>query len=74
MNPAETVQAWEHLGRPPALPVHYNLFQLADTAYDQPLRDLEAALRAAGAPADGFRPLAPGDVWEVEVLGERAQD
>ena len=74
MNPAETVQAWEHLGRPPALPVHYNLFQLADTAYDQPLRDLEAALRAAGAPADGFRPLAPGSFWEVEVLAERARD
>lgn len=74
MNPAEAVQAWAELGRPPTLPTHYGMFQLADTGYDQPLRDLETALRAAGAAPDSFRPLRAGSFWEVGVMERTAED
>ena len=74
MNPAEAVQAWTELGRPPTLPIHYGMFQLADTGYDQPLRDLETALRAAGAAPDSFRPLRAGSFWEVGVMERTAED
>jgi len=61
MNPEEAVRAWADLGRPPMLPTHYGTFQLADTGYEVPLRDLRAAMEAAAVPAGTIRPLAAGD-------------
>ena len=71
MNPAETVRAWHDLGRPPVLPTHYAMFQLADTGYETPLCDLRAAMQAAAVPEGRIRPLRAGEHWWVE---EQADD
>lgn len=66
MNPEEAVRAWIELGRPPMLPTHYGMFQLADTGYEVPLRDLAKAMQAAKVPEDRIRPLMAGQHWWVE--------
>ncbi len=66
MNPAEAVRAFVDLGRPPTLPTHYGVFQLADTGYDTPLVDLRAAMTAAAVPEERIRPLHPGSHWWVD--------
>ena len=66
MNPEEAVEAWHDLGRPLMLPTHYAMFQLADTGYETPLRDLQAAIRAAAVPDGRIRPLRAGEHWWVE--------
>jgi L-ascorbate metabolism protein UlaG (beta-lactamase superfamily) len=65
MNPAESVQAFMDCGAELALGHHYGTFQLTDEAIDAPLVALDVALRAAGIPADRFRTLRPGQVWEL---------
>ncbi|ADW17317.1 hypothetical protein Despr_1146 [Desulfobulbus propionicus DSM 2032] len=65
MNPAEAVQAFVDLGRPPMLSTHYRTFQLADTAYATPLHDLRAAMQSAAVPEDRIRPLMAGEHWWV---------
>ncbi|WP_310600752.1 MBL fold metallo-hydrolase [Desulfobulbus sp.] len=66
MNPEEAVKAWNDLGRPPMLPTHYGMFQLADTGYEVPLRDLKAAMKVAAVPEGRIRPLDAGEHWWVE--------
>ncbi|MCL2458097.1 MAG: MBL fold metallo-hydrolase [Desulfobulbus sp.] len=68
MNPEEAVKAWNDLGQPPMLPTHYGMFQLADTGYEAPLRDLRAAMQAAAVPEGRIRPLNPGGHWWVDEL------
>ena len=65
MNPAESVQAFIDCGAELALGHHYGTFQLTDEAIDAPLTALAEALHAAGIPADRFRTLRPGQVWEL---------
>jgi L-ascorbate metabolism protein UlaG (beta-lactamase superfamily) len=67
MNPEEAVRAWNELGRPFMLPTHYRTFQLADTAYGQPLIDLGVAMEAAKAPEGRIRPLMAGEHWWVDA-------
>ena len=65
MNPAEAVQAFVDCGAALALGHHYGTFQLTDEAIDAPLAALADALKAAGIPAERFRTLRPGQVWEL---------
>jgi L-ascorbate metabolism protein UlaG (beta-lactamase superfamily) len=65
MNPEEAVQAFQDCGAEFALAHHYGTFHMADEAIDAPPRALEAALRAAGIPANRFGRLKPGEVWEL---------
>ena len=65
MNPQEAVLAWTILGRPFMLPTHIRTFQLADTAYERPLIDLDAAMKAANTPQGRIRPLMAGEYWWV---------
>ncbi len=65
MNPEEAVRAWADLGGPCMLPTHYRTFQLADTGYEAPLRDLEAAMDKAAVPDNRIRPLQAGEHWWV---------
>ncbi len=44
---------------------HYGTFQLTDEAIDAPLAALAEALQVAGIPAERFRTLRPGQVWEL---------
>jgi L-ascorbate metabolism protein UlaG (beta-lactamase superfamily) len=64
MNPAEAVQALIDCGAERALGHHYGTFQLTDEAIDAPPAALAEALRAAAIPADRFRALRPGEVWQ----------
>jgi len=66
MNPEEAIRAWDDLGQPRMLPTHHRAFQLADTGYDVPLRDLNLAMRAAVVPEGRIRPLAAGEHWWVD--------
>jgi len=65
MNPAESVQAFIDCGAELALAHHFGTFQLTDEAIDAPLMALAEALRAAEIPAERFRTLRPGEVWEL---------
>jgi L-ascorbate metabolism protein UlaG (beta-lactamase superfamily) len=65
MNPAESVQAFVDCGAEFALGHHYGTFQLTDEAIDAPLLALADALMVAGIPAERFRTLRPGEVWQL---------
>ena len=65
MNPAESVQAFIDCGAELALAHHYGTFQLTDEAIDAPVLALDDALVAAAIPAERFRTLQPGGVWEL---------
>jgi L-ascorbate metabolism protein UlaG (beta-lactamase superfamily) len=65
MNPAEAVQALADCGAELAFAHHHGTFQLTDEGIDAPLIALADALRVAGIPAERFRTLRPGQVWEL---------
>ena len=65
MNPDEAVQALQDCGAEQALAHHFGTFQLTDEAIDAPTTALAEALAKAGIPAERFRTLAPGQVWEL---------
>jgi L-ascorbate metabolism protein UlaG (beta-lactamase superfamily) len=65
MNPAEAVQAFRGCGAEYALAHHFGTFRMADDAFDAPGLALDAALKDAGIPAERFRKLKPGEVWEL---------
>ena len=65
MNPAESLQALIDCGADFALAHHYGTFQLTDEAIEAPPRALADALRLAGIPAERFRVLRPGQVWQL---------
>jgi L-ascorbate metabolism protein UlaG (beta-lactamase superfamily) len=65
MNPAESVQAFIDCGAELALAHHHGTFQLTDEAIDAPRMALADALTTTGIPAERFRTLLPGEVWEL---------
>jgi L-ascorbate metabolism protein UlaG (beta-lactamase superfamily) len=65
MNPAEAVRAFLDCGAVQALGHHWGTFRLTDESIETPLADLAAALARHGVPAARFRPLRPGEVWQV---------
>jgi len=64
MNPAEAVQAFTDCGAEFALGHHYGTFQLTDEAIDAPVMALARALHGGGIPAERFRALRPGEIWQ----------
>jgi L-ascorbate metabolism protein UlaG (beta-lactamase superfamily) len=65
MNPAEAVQALLDCDAEIALAHHHGTFQLTDEPFEAPLDALAEALQAAGIPAERFRALRPGQVWQL---------
>jgi L-ascorbate metabolism protein UlaG (beta-lactamase superfamily) len=65
MNPAESVQAFIDCGAEFALGHHFGTFQLTDESIDAPLVALASALNVARIPAERFRTLRPGQVWQL---------
>ena len=59
------MQALLDCGAEFALAHHHGTFQLTDEAIDAPAQALAAARAAAGIPAERFRVLQPGEVWEL---------
>jgi L-ascorbate metabolism protein UlaG (beta-lactamase superfamily) len=66
MNPADAVQAFRDCGAELALAHHHGTFQLADEAIDAPPLALAQAMTAEGIPAEHFRVLRPGQVWQID--------
>ncbi len=65
MNPEESVLAFEDLGRPHLLPIHYQMFPLADTGYEQPLKDLRQSMGVRLIEEGRIVPLVAGESWLV---------
>lgn len=65
MDPHEAVKTFLDCGAEFALAHHHGTFQLTDEAIDAPAKALAEARQAAGIPADRFRVLQPGEVWEL---------
>ncbi|MFZ2138442.1 MAG: MBL fold metallo-hydrolase, partial [Xanthobacteraceae bacterium] len=65
MNPGESVQAFIDSGAEFALAHHYGTFQLTDEPIDAPVLALADALANTGIPAERFRALRPGEVWQL---------
>lgn len=63
MNPDESVRALIDLGMPPMLPMHYGMFQLADTGYGEPLAALEKAMLLHRVPPGKIQAVRPGESW-----------
>jgi len=64
MNPEDAVRALSDCGAERALAQHHGTFKLTYEAIDAPRAALAAALKKAEIPADRFRALLPGEVWE----------
>ncbi len=64
-NPDEAVDGFRLLGAQHAAGIHWGTFQLTNEAVDEPRRLLEAALDRAGIDRQRFRPMQPGEVWDV---------
>jgi len=67
MNPAEAVQAHIDLGAPETIGMHFGTFQLTAEGIDDPIRDLQEALRTNGVPATRFRAPDFGESMRVTV-------
>lgn len=67
-NPAEAVAGFVMTGAAHAIGHHWGTFQLTDEARDAPLLALDAALAAQNVAPERFRPLAPGQAWEIPAL------
>ena len=61
MNPAEAVQAHLDLGARRSIAMHFGTFQLTAEGIDDPVRELAAALRERGVPAEQFQAIEVGE-------------
>jgi L-ascorbate metabolism protein UlaG (beta-lactamase superfamily) len=65
MNPEEAIRAFSNAGAEQGLGHHWGTFRLTNEGIEQPLHDLTAALEAQNVPPERFKPLRPGEVWQV---------
>jgi L-ascorbate metabolism protein UlaG (beta-lactamase superfamily) len=61
MDPAQAVRAHQDLGAHQSVAIHFGTFQMADEGFDQPARELHAALVQAGIAAGEFVVPRPGE-------------
>jgi L-ascorbate metabolism protein UlaG (beta-lactamase superfamily) len=64
-NPAEAVDGMALSGSAHAAGHHWGTFRLTNEGVEEPVLALEAALDAKGIARDRFRPMRPGEVWNV---------
>lgn len=64
-NPEEAVKGMGLCNASFAAGHHWGTFQLTDEGIEAPVTDLAAALDRHGIDRDRFRPLRPGEVWDV---------
>ena len=64
-NPEEAVQGMKLCNAAFAAGCHWGTFQLTNEPIEEPVRKLAEALDAGGVPQERFRPLRPGEVWDV---------
>ena len=68
-NPEEAVEGMELCGAAHVAGHHWGTFRLTDEAIGEPRDRLHAALDARGIARDRFRPMLPGEVWDVPRAG-----
>jgi len=64
-NPDEAVEAFKLLGAEHAAGMHWGTFQLTNEPVEEPRDLLHAALDREGIARERFRPMQPGEVWDV---------
>lgn len=64
-NPEEAVAGMDLCGADFAAGHHWATFQLTNEPIEEPRERLLAALDAAGVAHERFRPMLPGEVWDV---------
>ena len=65
MNPAEALLAHRDLKARRSIGMHFGCFQLSDEGIDQPIQDLEAALKEEGMGEKEFVARPAGTLWHV---------
>lgn len=65
MNPAEAYQAFLDIGARWMLPCHWGTFDLTDEPIDEPPRELQRVVTAAGGRLDPIKILAIGERWKI---------
>ncbi len=68
INPDEAVRIVRACGAHYAVGHHWGTFKLTDEGIERPLEALAAALAAHGHDGDRFRPLRPGQSWEIPAV------
>jgi L-ascorbate metabolism protein UlaG (beta-lactamase superfamily) len=64
MNPTEAVRVFFDIGAEAALGHHWGTFHLTNEGIEEPAAALAVALEQAEIPAERFRAMRPGEVWE----------
>lgn len=67
VNPADAVQLMQDVGATQAMAVHWGTFKLTQEAFDQPPRDLAAALRQQGLPDTCVWLMRHGETRAVSI-------
>lgn len=70
LNPGEAVQAHRDLRSEFSVGIHFGTFQLTYEAIDQPLIDLDKALRENGIPDSAFQVMQVGETREIVTADE----
>lgn len=66
MDPFDAILAWEKLGCPHAIPMHYQTFPLANEGYHEPLTLLLSEQKRWGKNNRGFHSLSIGQGWDIK--------
>ncbi|HEY0873864.1 MAG TPA: MBL fold metallo-hydrolase [Vicinamibacterales bacterium] len=74
MNPAEAVQAHLDLEAAESIGMHFGTFQLTTEGIDDPVRGLEAALRARNVPPSRFRTIGFGQSVRLNPGDQSSQN
>ncbi|PZO81852.1 MAG: hypothetical protein DI629_03150 [Mesorhizobium amorphae] len=70
-NPEEAVEGFRLSGAAFAAGIHWGTFQLTNEGLEEPASALSQALEAAGIAQERFRPLRPGEVWDVPPIDKQ---
>ncbi|WP_136658169.1 MBL fold metallo-hydrolase [Nitratireductor sp. XY-223] len=71
-NPREAVEGFEICAADHAVGHHWGTFPLTNEAIDEPLAALKEALRQKSIDPARFRPLRPGESWDVPADAEQS--
>jgi L-ascorbate metabolism protein UlaG (beta-lactamase superfamily) len=63
ISPAEAVKIFKILNSTYAVPMHFEVFELADDGYKDPIIDLKKALQTEGIQEYKFNIMQPGNTW-----------
>lgn len=67
-SPEEAVRGMELCGADYAIGHHWGTFRLTNEAITAPVEALAEALKARGIAPERFRPLRPGETWDVPAI------